>query len=442
MQHQRLSVSSSSAVNMTTNNVSGKPMEEYSDSEEPPSSSTEISEYFVPPLLSSLVLKDKFPARNSSSPKTTLFRKTHYPSVSKEQWNDWRWQLQNRIRKAEELSLIVRLSKAEKEAFHHSNGMFPLSITPYYASLLDRDDANQPLRRCVIPVASELIRTEGESDDPLDEENDSPVPGLVHRYPDRVLFLVTDFCSTYCRYCTRSRMVGRSCTNILSTKRWEMALAYIESHTEIRDVLVSGGDPLTLSDESLEWLLSSLRSIQHVEIVRIGTKVPVVLPQRITAHLVNMLKKYHPLWMNIHFTHPDEITFETESALNRLANAGIPLGSQTVLLKGINDNPDTMKTLYHKLVMSRVRPYYLYQCDPISGSSHFRTPVEKGIEIIDGLRGHTSGFAVPNYVIDAPGGGGKIPLQPEYYQGREGSSVVLRNYENKTFTYPDTCSAE
>jgi lysine 2,3-aminomutase len=442
MQHQRLSVSSSSAVNMTTNNVSNKPMEEFSDSDEPPSSCTETSELFTPPVLSSLVLKDKFPARNLSSPKTTIFRKSHYPDVSREQWNDWRWQLQNRIRSVNELSLIVRLSEEEKEAFKHSNGMFPLSITPYYASLLDWDDSNHPLRRCVIPVATELVRTEGESDDPLHEENDSPVPGLVHRYPDRVLFLVTDFCSTYCRYCTRSRIVGRSCTNMLSTKRWEMALGYIESHTEIRDVLISGGDPLTLSDESLEWLLSSLRSIQHVEIVRIGTKVPVVLPQRITARLVNMLKKYHPLWMNIHFTHPDEITLETESALNKLANAGIPLGSQTVLLKGINDNLDTMKKLYHKLLMSRVRPYYLYQCDPISGSSHFRTPVDKGIEIIKGLRGHTTGFAVPNFVIDAPGGGGKIPLQPKYYQGREGSSVVLTNYEDKTFTYPDTCMSE
>ncbi|MBN2401056.1 MAG: KamA family radical SAM protein [Spirochaetes bacterium] len=418
-------------------------MEEFSDSDEPPSSSTETSEFFSPPVLPSFILKDKLPSRNSlSSPKTTIFRKSHYPDISREQWNDWRWQLQNRIRKTDELSLIIRLSENEKEALEHSNGMLPLSITPYYASLIDRDDASHPLRRCVIPVSTELIRTEGESDDPLHEEGDSPVPGLVHRYPDRVLFLATDFCSTYCRYCTRSRMVGRSCSNIMSTKRWEMALGYIESHTEVRDVLISGGDPLTLSDESLEWLLSSLRSIQHVEIVRIGTKVPVVLPQRITSNLVNMLKKYHPLWMNIHFTHPDEITPETENALNKLANAGIPLGSQTVLLKGINDNLDTMKKLYHKLLMARVRPYYLYQCDPISGSSHFRTPVEKGLEIIKGLRGHTTGFAVPNYVIDAPGGGGKIPLQPGYYQGHNGTSVILKNYEDKLFTYPDTCPAE
>ena len=443
MQQQRFSVSSSTAVNVTTDISTNKPMEEFSDSDEPPSSSTETSEFFTPSIVSSFVLKDKFPSRNpSSSPKTTIFRKNHYPNISREQWNDWRWQLQNRIKSADELSLMFRLSDEEKAAFANSDEMFPLSITPYYASLLDRDDANHPLRRCVIPVADELTRTEGEADDPLHEENDSPVPGLVHRYPDRALFLVTDFCSTYCRYCTRSRMVGRSCSNMLTTKRWEMGLAYIESHSEIRDVLISGGDPLTLSDESLEWLLSSLRRIPHIEIIRIGTKVPVVLPQRITPNLANMLKKYHPLWINIHFTHPDEITPEAETALNRLANAGIPLGSQTVLLKGINDNVETMKKLYHKLLISRVRPYYLYQCDPISGSSHFRTPVEKGIEIIKGLRGHTTGFAVPNYVIDAPGGGGKIPLQPKYYQGHEGTSVILKNYEDKVFTYPDTCPAE
>jgi len=441
MQHQKLSVTSSKAVKETSNIVTKNSVEEYTDSDEPPSSCKEETELSDPPLIHSFSLKDKFPAKNSSSARTTIFRKSHYPNVSKEQWNDWRWQLQNRIRSSNELLSIFRLSEEEKNALENTKGMLPLSITPYYASLIDRDDPEHPLRRCVIPVETELTRTEGESDDPLHEEGDSPVPGLVHRYPDRVLFLVTDFCSTYCRYCTRSRMVGRSCTNFLNIKQWEMAIGYIESHTEIRDVLISGGDPLTLSDESIEWLLSSLRQIPHVEIVRIGTKVPVVLPQRITSHLVNMLKKYHPLWINIHFTHPDEITPEVETACNRLSNAGIPLGSQTVLLKGVNDNLEVIKKLYHKLLICRVRPYYLYQCDPISGSSHFRTPVEKGLEIIKGLRGHTTGFAVPNYVIDAPGGGGKIPLQPFYYQGHDGTSVILKNYEDRIFTYPDVCTS-
>ncbi len=440
MQHQRLQVSSSMAVNGTSGMVVQKPAEEFSDSDEPPSSSTETSELFPPPLLKAFVFKEKYPARITSLPKTTIFRKTHYPQVSREQWNDWRWQLQNRIRSSEELSSIFRLTEEEKEALSLSNGKLPLSITPYYASLIDRDDAAHPLRRCVIPVANELSKAEGESDDPLHEEGDTPVPGLVHRYPDRALFLATDFCSTYCRYCTRSRMVGRSCSNMINIKHWELAIGYIESHTEIRDVLISGGDPLTLSDESLEWLLSSIRRIPHVEILRIGTKVPVVLPQRITSRLVNMLKKYHPLWINIHFTHPEEIAPECRNACNKLSNAGIPLGSQTVLLKGINDNLAAIKDLYHKLLTCRVRPYYLYQCDPITGSSHFRTPVEKGLEIIKGLRGHTTGFAVPNYVIDAPGGGGKIPLQPQYFQVREGTSVVLKNYEDRTFYYPDTCS--
>ena len=263
------------------------------------------------------------------------------------------------------------------------------------------------------------------------------MPGLVHRYPDRVLFLVTDFCSTYCRYCTRSRRVGNTQNLGITRKNWDAALNYIEQHSEIRDVLISGGDPLTLPDEIIDWLLNRLRRIPHVEIIRAGTKVPAVLPQRITDALVRILKKYHPLWVNVHCTHPRELTPETEQALARLADAGIPLGSQTVLLKGINDDPATMKSLYHGLLRSRVRPYYLYQCDPISGSSHFRTPVTKGLEIIEGLRGHTTGMAVPHFVIDAPEGGGKIPLLPDYYQGRESDDVVLRNYEGKYFRYPD-----
>jgi lysine 2,3-aminomutase len=263
------------------------------------------------------------------------------------------------------------------------------------------------------------------------------VPGLVHRYPDRVLFLVTDFCSTYCRYCTRSRMVGHGNGFSANMARWEQALAYIAGTPAVRDVLLSGGDPLTLPDESLQWLLSRLRRIKHVEFVRIGTKAPVVLPQRITPTLTRMLKKYHPLWMSIHVTHPEELTPEVSQACERLADAGIPLGSQTVLLAGINDRVETMKALVHGLLKVRVKPYYLYQCDPILGSAHFRTPVEKGLEIIRGLRGHTTGYAVPTYVIDAPGGGGKIPLLPDYVMGRDGEDLLLKNYEGRTYRYPD-----
>ena len=275
-----------------------------------------------------------------------------------------------------------------------------------------------------------------EADDPLGEEHQSPVNGLVHRYPDRVLLLLTDFCSTYCRYCTRSRVVGHG-TIHPNRSRLEKAIDYIKNTTSVRDVLISGGDPLTMSDERLEWLLQQLRPISHLDIIRIGTKVPAVLPQRITPKLVRMLKKYHPLWMSLHFIHPEECTPEAYRACDMLANAGIPLGSQTVLLKGINDSAATMRDLMHHLLKMRVRPYYLYQCDPISGSGHFRTTVEKGLEIIRGLRGFTSGYAVPTYVIDAPGGGGKIPLMPDYNAGRKGDFLLIKNYENRIFRYPD-----
>jgi lysine 2,3-aminomutase len=276
----------------------------------------------------------------------------------------------------------------------------------------------------------------GEASDPLSEGNHSPVPNIVHRYPDRVLFLVTGFCSVYCRYCTRSHMVAKDKCHI-GIKAWESGLQYIREHPEIRDVLISGGDPLTMSDQQIEYLLARLRSIEHVEIIRIGTKVPVVLPQRITRSLVNIFRKYHPLYLSIHFTHPDEITPEVKEACDRLANAGIPLGSQTVLLKGINDDVTVMKKLMQGLLRIRVRPYYLYQCDPILGSAHFRTPIDKGLEIIRGLRGHTTGYAVPQYVVDAPGGGGKIPLLPDYFQGREDNYVMLKNYEGNIYKYPD-----
>jgi lysine 2,3-aminomutase len=271
----------------------------------------------------------------------------------------------------------------------------------------------------------------------LGEDHDSPVPGLVHRYPDRVLFLVTSFCAVYCRYCTRSRLVGKTGEYHFNQKQFQAAIDYIAAHPEIRDVLISGGDPLTMNDDKIEWLLSRLRAIPHVEFIRIGSKVPVVLPQRITPALVKMLRKYHPFWMSVHFMHPDELTPEVKQSCERLADAGIPLGSQTVLNAGVNDDVDTMKRLMHGLLKIRVRPYYIYQCDPIPGSAHFRTPVEKGLEIIEGLRGHTTGYAVPQFVIDAPGGGGKIPLLPQYYQGRDGDDVLVRNFEGKTFRYPD-----
>lgn len=374
-----------------------------------------------------------------SSPRTLSFRKQFFPEATAAQWNDWRWQIRNRIRDFETLARIVELSQDEYEALEVHRGNLPLSITPYYASLLDRNDPAQALRRTVIPVKAEYIRVPGEAEDPLGEEHTSPVPGLVHRYPDRVLFLATDFCSTYCRYCTRSRTVGHAKTDHCDVKRWEKAIIYIEANPQIRDVLISGGDPLTMPDERLEWLLSRLRRISHVELLRIGTKVPAVLPQRITPVLTRMLKRYHPLWLSLHFTHPDELTPETAQACGRLADSGIPLGSQTVLLSGINDDVETMKRLVHGLVKIRVRPYYLYQCDPILGSSHFRTPVEKGLEIIRGLRGYTTGYAVPTYVIDAPGGGGKIPLLPDYVVGWENGDLLLRNYEGKTYRYPDYC---
>lgn len=371
------------------------------------------------------------------NPKTWIFRKQFYPEATDTQWNDWHWQIQHRITSVAGLERLIRLSEDERKAIIGEGKSLPVAITPYYASLLDQTDPQQALRRTVVPVTGEYRCSQGEAHDPLGEDKDSPVPGLVHRYPDRVLFLVTEFCSTYCRYCTRSRLVGKAHRRGFCRENWERALAYIEKTPAVRDVLISGGDPLTLSDNRLEYLLSRLRKIPHVEIIRIGTKIPVVLPHRITPSLTRMLKRYHPLWISIHFTHPDELTAEVQEACARLADAGIPLGSQTVLLAGINDRVDTMTRLVHGLLRFRVRPYYLYQCDPILGSAHFRTSVEKGLEIIGGLRGHTTGYAVPNYVIDAPGGGGKIPLLPEYVIGRQGDALLLKNYEGRIYRYPD-----
>jgi len=374
--------------------------------------------------------------RPRSSARTLEFRRQYFRQASNTEWNDWRWQSRNRFKSLAQIETVLQLSDKEREALSRGGMMLPVGITPYYMSLLDPQDASHSLRRTVIPSSDEFVRLPGEADDPLGEDAHSPVSGLVHRYPDRVLMLPIDFCSTYCRYCTRSRVVGHG---ELSPQRarLEAMFDYLRGATEVRDVLISGGDPLALGEDHLDYILSNLRAIPHIEFVRIGTKMPAVLPQRITPALVRVLRRYHPLWMSLHFLHPEECTPESTQACERLADAGIPLGSQTVLLKGVNDDVDVMKGLVHGLLKMRVRPYYLYQCDPISGSAHFRTPVSKGLEIIEGLRGHTTGYAVPTFVVDAPGGGGKIPLQPNYLVGRDGSDVVLRNFEHREFRYPD-----
>jgi lysine 2,3-aminomutase len=370
------------------------------------------------------------------NPRTRLFRRQHFPDVSNKEWNDWRWQSRHRIRTLEQFEQMLQLTDGERQALIQGGTMLPVGITPYYMSLLDAFDADQPLRRTVVPTPNEFVRTPGEADDPLGEDGHSPVPGLVHRYPDRVLFLPLDFCSTYCRYCTRSRVVGHG-ELVPNEKRLQAAFEYLRANAQIRDVLISGGDALALSEDKLDWILRNLREIRHIEFVRIGTKMPAVLPQRITRELVRVLRRYHPIWMSLHFIHPDECTPEAAQACARLADAGIPLGAQTVLLKGVNDNVETMRQLMHRLLLMRVRPYYLYQCDPISGSAHFRTPVAKGLEIIAGLRGHTTGYAVPTYVIDAPGGGGKIPLQPNSVIGRDGDWILLKNFEGREYRYYD-----
>ncbi|MFH1748532.1 MAG: KamA family radical SAM protein [Planctomycetota bacterium] len=373
----------------------------------------------------------------TSSARSESFRETYFPEARRSEWNDWRWQLRNRLRDLQRLGRVVHLSFDEEMAIRRLGGHLPVGITPYYASLIDPEDPHDPIRRTMIPTTAEFVRAPGEADDPLAEDAHMPVPGLVHRYPDRVLFLVTNFCATYCRYCTRARMVGQTGEHHFNEAQHERALDYIATHDEIRDVLLSGGDPLTMTDERLDRLLGQLRAIPHVEMVRIGTKVPAVLPQRITPGLTRVLHRHPPLWMSIHFMHPTELTSEVAKACDRLADAGIPLGSQTVLTRGVNDDVVTMKRLMQGLLRIRVRPYYLYQCDPISGSAHLRTPVQWGLEIINGLRGHTTGYACPTYVIDAPGGGGKIVLWTDNVVGREGDDLLLRNHEGEVFRYPD-----
>jgi len=370
------------------------------------------------------------------SVRSMEFLSKHFPGCTVSDWNNWQWQVRNSFTSLNQLSAFLGLSEQESNS-KVSGKNLPVRITPYYASLLDPSNSAQPIRRTVVPVASELILSPGESEDPLSETNDSPVPLIVHRYPDRVLFLATNFCSTFCRYCTRTHMVSQQDKVHSTQAEWDRALDYIRQHHEVRDVLISGGDPLTLSDNRIEYLLSKLHEIKHVEFIRIGTKVPVVMPQRITHDLTRMLKKYHPLFMSLHFTHPNEVTPEVKDACCRLADAGIPLGSQTVLLQGINDAPGVYLQLTHELLKIRVKPYYLYQCDPIPGSAHFRTPVEKGLEVMHGLRGFTSGYAIPSFVIDAPGGGGKIPLLPDYVIGHENGNLVLQNYQGNTYRYPD-----
>jgi lysine 2,3-aminomutase len=372
------------------------------------------------------------------NPETRAFYRRFFPGTSVTEWNDWHWQFQSRIRTLEELSRIFRLSADERQAVAQHTGPLPVGITPYYASLMSRDDPAEPLRRTHIMTRAEAIRMPGESDDPLAEDHDTAAPGIVHRYPDRVLFLITGTCATYCRYCTRARAVGNPGGEYqFSPKQWEKALTYLESHTEVRDVLLSGGDPLSLSDERLDWLLGRLRAMKHIEFLRIGSKIPMVLPQRITKALVQVLKKYHPLFMSLHITHPREFTDETREGLARLADAGIPLGSQTVLMKGINDDIAVIKPLMHAMLKNRVKPYYLYQVDPIRGSSHFRTNVHKGLEIIEGLRGYTTGYATPIFAVDAPGGGGKIQIAPDCIVGRDGDDLLLRNFEGGVYRYPD-----
>lgn len=422
------------------------------DAEEPPGEVLNDVQEEPPgviPQTAPVILKIPFTLVSETFPiaeRRYFFIRRYYPGVDAEHWNHWRWQSANSISKKAELERLFCLSPAESKALEKAGRRLPLRITPYYASLMNSLDPEDPLRRTVIPRQGETSHTLedlGVSGDPLHEEEDSVCPNLVHRYPDRVLYLAANACAVNCRYCTRSRVVGKTkdrqdlARAIFHERERQKAFAYIREHREIRDVLISGGDPLTLSDAALEEILKELRSISHVEMIRIGTKVPAVLPQRITRGLVDLLKKYHPLYISIHATHPAECTLEMKEACERLADGGIPLGSQTVLLKGINDDPEILGNLFKKLLSYRVRPYYLYQCDPVEGAEQFRTPVEKGVEIIDALQGYMSGYGIPTFVVDAPGGGGKIPVFSRRLLRREGNFLVLKNYRGNEYKYPD-----
>jgi lysine 2,3-aminomutase len=358
-----------------------------------------------------------------------------YADVPDEQWNNWRWQLSNRMNSVDEFEKVLRLTEAERKALSAPN-LFRVDITPYFISLIDPDDPQDPVRKQVVPTAAEMVPFTSMMEDSLAEDRHSPVPGLVHRYPDRVLMLVTTQCASYCRYCTRSRIVGDPSATF-SRAEFELQLEYIRNTPQVRDVLLSGGDPLVLAPKILDEILTRLREIPHVEIVRIGSRVPVFLPMRVTDELCDMLQKHHPLWLNIHVNHPNEISTELAAATDKLTRAGIPLGNQAVLLAGVNDNVHIQRQLVQELVRIRVRPYYMYQCDLVEGAGHFRTPVAKGIEIMEGLRGHTSGYAVHQFIVDAPGGGGKIPVLPNYLISMSDHKIVLRNYEGYIATYEE-----
>ncbi|WP_392532224.1 KamA family radical SAM protein [Nostoc sp. C117] len=356
-------------------------------------------------------------------------------TYNQERWNDWRWQMRHRLTKLEHFQRLLRLSVTEEQGLLIAPEKFAVAVTPYFASLLDPEDPFDPLRLQVIPRKEELIVNTADMVDPCGEDNDTPVPGLVHRYPDRVLLLALDTCAAYCRYCTRSRLVSQG-EMYPVTRRLDAIAAYLEEHTEIRDVLISGGDPLLMSDEPLDNLLGRLRAIRHIEFIRIGSRVPSFLPQRITLQLVALLRK-HRVWLSLHFCHVRELTLEVAQACDRLADGGIPLGSQTVLLKGVNDSEQALKQLFQGLLKLRVRPYYLYQCDPVVGTAHLRTSVQTGLDLISKLRGHTTGYAVPTYVIDAPGGGGKVPIQAETLLAYEQGIATVRNWAGQTYTYVD-----
>ncbi|MGG1575910.1 lysine 2,3-aminomutase [Fictibacillus sp. NRS-1165] len=359
-----------------------------------------------------------------------------WKDVTDEQWNDWLWQLTHTVRNLQDLKKVVNLTPEEEEGVRISTMTIPLNITPYYAWLMDQDDPRCPIRMQSVPIGKEILKTKYDLEDPLHEDEDSPVPGLTHRYPDRVLFLVTNQCSMYCRYCTRRRFSGQIGMGV-PKKQLDAAIDYIAATPQVRDCLISGGDGLLINDNILEYILKRLREIPHLEIIRIGTRAPVVFPQRITENLCNILKKYHPVWLNTHFNTSIEITEESKKACEMLANAGVPVGNQSVILAGINDSTHIMKKLMHDLVKIRVRPYYIYQCDLSEGIGHFRAPVSKGLEIIEALRGHTSGYAVPTFVVDAPGGGGKISLQPNYLISQSPDKVILRNFEGVITSYPE-----
>lgn len=355
--------------------------------------------------------------------------------VAAEQWNDYRWQLRHRVVSLADLEARLVLTAEERAGLLLAGARLATAVTPHFLNLVDRNDPACPIRRQVVPRIEEAHEVAGEMADPGCEDGSMPVPGLVHRYPDRVLLLVTDRCAAYCRYCTRSRIVSGAGPRHLETD-FERAYAYLRQHAEVRDVLLSGGDPLLLAEGRLEEILGRLRAIPHLEIIRIGTRIPVFLPQRVTPALCSLLRRFHPLWVSLHANHPRELTTEVRQALGLLADSGIPLGNQSVLLRGVNDSVEVQRALVHKLLLCRVRPYYLYQCDPVPGTAHLRTSVEEGIRIIEGLRGHTTGYAVPQFVIDAPGGGGKVPVNPDTIVRRDAAGLVLRNYEGKEFRYP------